>query len=189
MHITPSEAAQALQEIENSKQAMRRAIRSHRGHLYLWIWGAAWVAMASLGWSGYAPLHPWSFCWISAAGVLISLAAGFLQSRVLRTTFDRRFLGVCGALLAFSYLVWPAILYAAHISFEAMYAYCQLVWMQLYVVGGILFSNHLLWVGIIVTALVLGGLLLAPALYWPACVLAGLTLVASGAFIKSSWKE
>jgi hypothetical protein len=120
--------------------------------------------------------------------VLVTIAAFVLQGRVLRATFDRRFLGVCGALLVFSYVVWPLLLHSGRISFEAMYAYSQLVWIQLYIVGGILFSNHLLWVGLIVTVLLLGGLLLVPVLYWPACVLSGLTLVASGVFIKSSWR-
>ncbi|HEY1848205.1 MAG TPA: hypothetical protein VGG37_03310 [Opitutaceae bacterium] len=188
MNITPDEAAQALLQIENSKQAMRLAIRSHRGHVYLWIWGAAWILMSAMGWSGYAQSHPWSFCWVSAFGVLVTIAAFVLQGRVLRATFDRRFLGVCGALLVFSYVVWPLLLHSGRISFEAMYAYSQLVWIQLYIVGGILFSNHLLWVGLIVTVLLLGGLLLVPVLYWPACVLSGLTLVASGVFIKSSWR-
>lgn len=188
MNISPAEAAEALQEVENSKRAMREMIRSHRGHVFLIIWGLVWVVMAFEGWSGYAPRHPWAYCWISGAGVVASLIVRRRQSRFVRSTFDGRFLGVCGALLAFSVLVWPKLLHASRLSFEEMYAYSVLIWMQLYVVGGILFSRHLLVAGIIVTALVLSGLYLVPALFWPACVLSGLTLIGGGLLIKRTWK-
>jgi hypothetical protein len=60
--------------------------------------------------------------------------------------------------------------------------------MQLYVVSGIWFDNYLLWVGIIITALTVATILFLPALFWASTALCGATLVASGFYVRSSWR-
>jgi hypothetical protein len=48
MNNAQEDAPRALQDIEASRLAMRSAIRAHRGHLLLWLWGLVWIAMSAL---------------------------------------------------------------------------------------------------------------------------------------------
>ncbi|HEY1792493.1 MAG TPA: hypothetical protein VGG34_06215 [Opitutaceae bacterium] len=192
MNITPAEAAQALSEIEASRVAMRRAIRSTAGHVYLWIWGTIWMLIAALGCANLVQAHPNvvinSICGL---GIVASVAFGAVQARRMRCQFDMRFLGVCGMLLLFSYIVWPSVIGFGPLthSLERSYAYSCLIFMQLYIVAGILFDNILLWVGLVITALLLAGLLLLPALFWPACLASGAVLVATGFHARRRWSH
>src|SRR5476649_438103 len=106
MDISSDEATQALEAIENSKMAMRRAIMNSRGPAYLWIWGVAWMAEAIVRMMAY-PRFWVTILWISAAGLVASIVVGIAQSGKFRSRLDRRFLAVCGTLLVFGYGVWP----------------------------------------------------------------------------------
>ena len=151
MQISPEEAAKALQEIEASRAAMRRAILTHRGYLYLWIWGCAWVAMSLLNWAYDYRAGPADWL-IVGGGVLASLGIGLFQGTRIRSRIDRRFAAVCTTLLVFGYLVWPvffgvpghgslAALWGGFHSYKAAYGYFTVVWMQLYIIGGIWFDG------------------------------------------------
>ncbi len=186
MIVSVEEAARALQEIAASRAAMRSAVRSHRGHLYLWLWGCAWIAMSALNWI-YERRAMDAMIWISGAGIVATFAIAFVQGRQIRTRIDRRFVGVCLTLLAFGYLVWPAI-FGGFQHYKAAFAYFSVLWMQLYMVAGIWFDNYFLWIGIAVTTLVLGGLLLAPALFWALTLLCGAVLLGSGFYVRYFWR-
>jgi hypothetical protein len=186
MNISQDEAVKALQEIEASRAAMRSAIRSHRGHLYLWLWGCAWIAMSVLNWM-YERRALAAMYWISGVGMLVTFAIGYFQGRQIRTRIDRRFVGVCITLLAFGYLVWPAFFGGFH-AYKAAYAYCTVLWMQLYVVAGIWFDNYLLWIGITVTVLVLATFLLVPSLFWALTLLCGVVLLGTGFYVRFLWR-
>lgn len=73
--ISPADAEQALHSVEASRRAMRQAIRAHRGHLFLWLWGAIWIGMALavhfMGANGARALPFFAF-----AGVAASFAIG-----------------------------------------------------------------------------------------------------------------
>jgi hypothetical protein len=191
MNISPDEAATALQEIEASRAAMRRAIRTHRGHLYLWLWGYIWIAMSVLNWRyEEGALH--AIWWLSGAGTLATLAIGFVQGRQIRSRIDRRFLGVCGILLAFGYLVWPFLLGDLHSygfrSYKGAYSYFTVIWMQVYMVAGVWFDNFWFWIGLGVTVLVVATLVFAPALFWAVTLLFGVVLAGTGYCIRYWWR-
>ena len=186
MNVTPEEAAQALQNIENSRSAMRKAVRAHRGHLFLWLWGGIWAVMAILNW-----IDPYRFAvvnnWLSALGGVASFAIGFLQGRQIRSPIDRRFVAVCITVLVFGYALFPLVGHGVH-GYAQGYAISILTWMQVYIIGGIWFDNYWLWIGIIVTALILAGFLLLPALFWGFVLLAALTLIGSGVYVRLYWR-
>ncbi len=186
MNISPEEATQALRDIEASRVAMRSAFRSHRGHLYLWLWGSIWVAVSLLCWNG-TPLGWRISGWLSLAGVAASFVIGTLQGRQVRSRIDKRFIAVCIAILVFGYVALPIALGPPH-SYKAAYALGMLVWMQIYVVGGIWFDNYLLWVGIAVTVLVLASLLFLPGAFWACTLLAALVLVGTGSYVRYFWR-
>ena len=74
--LTPEQAAAALADVEQARLAMRRAIRDHRGHYHLWIWGGTWVAMPLTAHFGgdHAARY---FLWICAVGAVLSIITGF----------------------------------------------------------------------------------------------------------------
>lgn len=198
MNISPEEAAKALQEIEASRSAMRLAIRAHRGHLYLWLWGCVWIAMSVLNWlyDYKAGLANWL---IVGAGLLVTLGIGLFQGARIRSRIDMRFAAVCTVLLTFGYLVWPvffglrgygalAAFWGGFHSYKAAFGYFTVLWMQVYVVGGIWFDNILLWIGLVVTALVLATFLFIPALFWALTILCGAVLLGSGFYVRYIWR-
>ena len=186
MNISPVEAEKALKEIEASRVAMRSVIRSHRGHLYLWLWGCVWIAMSLLNWAEGA--RYWAAnIWILVAGLAATFVIGYVQAKQIRTRIDKRFVAVCATLLVFGYGVWPIFTGGFH-SEKAAFGYGTLLWMQLYVVAGIWFDNYLLWVGIVATALIVAGFLLLPAFFWGLTLLAGLTLFGSGFYVRHFWR-
>src|SRR5579871_5496428 len=164
MQISPEEAAAALRDIESSRAAMRRAVRDHRGHIYLWIWGTVWVCLSLLE-AFRVPHLPACTNAVAIAGLVVTVVFVIVQRRQVRTTFDKRFLGVCGALLGFGYLVWPTLLGQPR-SFQAGFGYSILIWMQVYLVAGIWFDNYWLWIGIVMTVVILAAFLLFPAYFW-----------------------
>jgi hypothetical protein len=186
MNISPEEAEKALLEIEASRVAMRGAIRSHRGHLFLWLWGFVWMAMSALYWiDGHRFL--WEIVAFAAAGIVGSFVIGIVQDRQIRSRFDRRFAAVCATLLVFGYGVWP-VLFGGFASHKAAFGYFSLLWMQLYIVAGIWFDIYLLWVGLAVTALIVAGFLLAPGFFWAFTLLCGAVLVGSGFYVRYFWR-
>jgi hypothetical protein len=184
INITPEDAAQALSEIEASRAAFRAAIRARNGHHQLWLWGGVWVVMGLTAqiWGNAAVRWFWLFCvppWI------LSLWMGRAQKSVLRAPIDRRFLGVLAALVGFGIFVWPSVLRLSLEDGKAMWAYCALICMQAYIVGGLWFDNCLLWVGLIATALILAGFLWFAPIFWIwAAVFGGGTLILSGFYIR-----
>jgi hypothetical protein len=186
MNISQEDAETALKEIEGSRLAMRRAIRSHRGHLHLWLWGFIWIAMSALFWLDARRFQAVTL-WICVAGVVGSFAIGILQNRQIRSPIDRRFAAVCAVLLLFGYAVWP-VFFGGMASYKAAFGYCTLLWMQLYIVAGIWFDTYLLWVGLTVTALILAGFLLVPGIFWLLTILCGAVLVGSGSYVRYFWR-
>jgi hypothetical protein len=187
MQLTTAEAQAALREIEASRLAFRRAIRANRGYQYLWLWGVIWIGLA-LG-AIYAPRHEGLIAPVlSGAGTLASFALGWRKSRQVRSPVDRRFLGALGVVLIFGLFVWPTLLGGFHDA-RALCAYACLLPMQCYIMAGIWFDNHLLWVGLLVSALLLVGFFwFLPIFYWWVAVFGGGTLIGSGFYVRHSWR-
>ena len=125
---------------------------------------------------------------ICAVGGLLSMVAGFTQSRRIRLPVNARFLGVLAALLGFAAL-FPFVL-GAQPTVRAVYAYVCLVAMQAYVVAGLWTDTYLLWAGLLVTVLVLAGVVLFPAIFWIwMAVCGGGTLIATGFYVRHGWRS
>jgi hypothetical protein len=186
VNISKEEAEQALRDIEASRLAMRDVIRSHRGHLFLWLWGAIWIAIPVL-----FILNPERYLaaanWLTVLGAVGSFAIGWGQGRQIRAKVDKRFVATCITLLVFGYGVWPIFLGSPH-SYKAAYGYGLLLWMQIYMVAGIWFRNYWLWIGAGVTALLLVGFLFFPAQFWWFSLAGGATLVATGFYVRFVWR-
>ncbi len=180
--ISHEEAARALQAIELSRTAMRSAVRAHRGHAYLWLWGVIWTAMGLLAQTQGLVGIRW-FPWLSLGGVIVSVLIGMRQSATIRLPIDRRFIGVLSASLVFG-LGWILVL-GGPASAKHMFAYIGLVVAQAYVIAGLWFDTYLLWLGLAVAVAILLGLFVFPAVFWIwIAVFGGGTLIASGFYVR-----
>jgi hypothetical protein len=186
LQLSPEEAARALAAIQNSRNAMRAAIRAHRGHYHLWLWGVIWIGMAMLAeFRGLAGVH--LMPWLCAAGITGSMVLGFVQGSQIRMPVDKRFLGVLAAVILFSAL-WPLVL-RAPVNDQAIFAYSGLVAMLCYVIAGLWFDTYLLWLGLVMTAFILVGLFCFAAIFWWwIAIFGGGTLIVSGFYIRYFWR-
>lgn len=184
--LSSRDAAAALAEIETARTAMRRVIRAHRGHYHLWIWGVIWIAMPLTAlFGGDDAAH--YFGWICLPGIIASIAVGIAQSRQIKGPVNPRFLGVIAALVLFAVL-FPFVLHA-RADARSLYTYLCLVSMQGYVIAGLWTDSYLLWLGLIVTALILVGFFLLPGVFWlwmAAC--GGGSLVLTGFYVRHFWR-
>jgi hypothetical protein len=84
------------------------------------------------------------------------------QIRSRSTSVHRRL----RTLLAFGYGVWP-VLFGGYHSYGRPTPTSTLLWMQLYIVGGIWFDNYWFWIGLAVAVRHPRRILLfAPAFFW-----------------------
>jgi hypothetical protein len=184
--LSPQQAAAMLAEVESSRAAMRRAIRDHRGHYHLWIWGAAWIAMPLTAYfSGdYATRYFPGICVV--AGVL-SAITGFTQKQQIRRPTNGRLIAVMVSVWCFAAL-FPFVL-RVPADARAIYAYCCLVAMQTYVIAGLWTDTYLLWLGLAVTVLILAGVFLFPAIFWLwMAIFGGGSLVLTGFYVRHFWR-
>lgn len=185
--LSPQEAGALLADVEATRAAMRRVIREHRGHYHLWIWGAAWIAMplaAHFGGDNAVRFFPW----ICVGGALLSFLTGFTQSRQIRRPTDGRFVAVMVTIWCFGAL-FPLVLHAPLDNPRHMYAFCCLIAMQTYVIAGLWADTYLLWLGLLVTALVLAGVFLFPGIFWLwMAIFCGGALVLTGFYVRHFWR-
>jgi hypothetical protein len=184
--LSHTQAAQMLDSINQSRTAMRTAIRAYCGHWYLWLWGLIWLGMALLGQLLGNRAMPFmnGLCLI---GLASSFLIGFIQSGQIRAPLDRRFLATLGALILFGYFVWPIVLGSPHRSdaFIRVFAYYALVPMQVYVIAGIWFDNYLLWIGALISLSILLGLFFFSTIFWIwFAAFAAIPLLLSGFYVR-----
>lgn len=186
MQLNPQEAAAALAQVEDAQATMRRVVRAHRGHYHLWIWGVSWIVMP-LGAQFYGDTAVRWFGLICIPCGIASAIVGGTQNRQLRSPVNHRFLCALAALVAFA-VAFPFVLHATTEP-KSLYAYSCLVVMQGYVVAGLWTDTYLLWVGILVSALVLVGVFLLPGFFWIwMAVFGGGTLIATGFYVRHFWR-
>jgi hypothetical protein len=187
MDVSKAEAAAALAAVREAQSAARAAFRAHHGHFHFWIWGLIWIAMAIAAQTrGEAGVR--LFPWFSAAGMLLSITTGFLQSGQVRQPLDRRFLGAMAALVGFAAIL-PCVFGLQHVSAERVFAYTALVVAECYVVAGLWFDTYLTWTGVLLAALILAGLFFFSGIFWFwIAVCCGGTLVGTGLYVRFLWR-
>jgi hypothetical protein len=186
MQLSSEEAARALAAIRASREVMRSAVRAHRGHYHLWLWGVIWIAMALLAeFRGLAGIR--LFPWLCAAGIAGSGILGFIQSSQVRAPVDRRFLAVLAVVVLFASL-GPLVLHASPDD-KALFAYIGLVAMLCYMIAGIWFDLYLLWLGLVIAVLILVGLFVFSAFFWWwIAIFGGGTMILTGCYIRYFWR-
>ena len=187
--LTRDEAAQALRQIDESCEAMRRVVRQHRGHLHLWLWGSIWTAVAlSVHFFGERATR-W-IPWFILPGIAASIAIGIYQARQIKTPFDQRFLRALACLIVFG-LLSPVVTGAsmAPVNHARAFAFFALLAMQVYVLAGIWFDNYLLVIGVAVSALILIGLFVFPQTFWLwFAIFCGGPVLLSGFVVRFAWR-
>jgi hypothetical protein len=124
------------------------------------------------------------FPWLCLGGGLASFVIGRVQAAQVRVPVDRRFLGVLFAVVGFA-LLWPALLIRRAPTNELGFVYMGLVVMQAYIIAGIWFDTYLLWLGLLVTVLLLvGWWFVAPWFWLWIAVCCGGTLIGSGFYVR-----
>ena len=186
MQLSSEEAARALAAIQTSREAMRSAVRAHRGHYHLWLWGVIWIALALLAeFRGQGGVH--LFPWLCAAGIVGSGILGIIQSSQVRAPVDRRFLAVLAAVALFAFLA-PLVLHASPDD-KAVFAYVGLVAMVCYIIAGIWFDLYLVWLGLVIAVLILVGLFVFSTFFWWwIAVFGGGTMILTGGYIRYFWR-
>ena len=186
MHLSPHDAAAALADIENARAAMRRAIREQRGHAHFWIWGATWVLMplsAQLFGDDFAR----NFWWFTVPAAILSARVAATQATRVRIPGDRQYFAMLAALIVFGgvFLIVLRVLP----DMKTLYAYICLLVMQSYVIGGIWADTYLMWVGLIISALIIVGLLWFTSFFWIwMAVFGGGALIATGYYVRDYWR-
>jgi hypothetical protein len=186
MNLSPQEAAAALAEVDQARTAMRRAIRDHRGHYYLWIWGATWIAMPLTA-HFFGDVAVRYFAWLCLPGAVASVAVGLRQRGQIVNPALPRLFGAYAAVLVFA-AIFPFVLQGRPEA-RTYYAYACLACMQGYVIIGLWTDRCLLWLGLFVTAMILVGFFLLPGVFWlwmAACT--GAPLVLTGFYIRHRWR-
>ena len=91
------------------------------------------------------------------------------------------------AVILFSAL-WPLVL-RAPVNDQAIFAYIGLVAMLCYIIAGIWFDTYLVWLGLVMTALILVGLFLFSSIFWWwIAIFGGGTLIVTGFYIRYFWR-
>lgn len=186
MQLSPQEAAAALADVEGARVAMRQAIRAHRGHYHLWIWGVVWTAMPLLAHFMGDRGARYFFLFI-IGGTILSMLAGRSQAQRVRLPVNLRFIGVLASLVVFA-TIFPFVLHARG-DVKSMYAYSCLITMQAYVIAGLWTDSYLLWLGLAITALILVGFFVFPGIFWLwMAVFGGGSLIGTGFYIRHFWR-
>ena len=188
--VSPDEARQALNLVENTTRQMRRALAYGGMPYFLIIWGLVWMlgfgASHFLGADSAQAGMVWMV--LDILGAIASFGVGAYLGRRVRSPQ--------GASIALFWLAW--MLYAALIVYFArpqngnqVSLLISLFAMMGYVSSGLLYrSRFLVALGLVVTAFIVIGYLAFPAFFnlWMA-VLGGGSLIAAGVYILRAWRE
>ena len=196
---SPAEARAALAEVDQVLVQTRHAIRQGVSAPLLILWGCIWMAADTT-----TQFYPQAMNWLWAVFDLVGIAGcvGIFRChrQRMKSSGGWRY-GVFWGILFFYAILWMNLLVSVDwpktsqdwIAFEPMYrrmtAYMHTVPMFAYVVGGLWLDTFFVWLGAIVTVLIVLGLCFVQEYFylWLA-VTGGGALVVSGVFIKKFWK-
>ncbi len=188
--ITPEEAREALQLVEETTRHMRRTLAYGGAPYFMLVWGVVWL----LGFGASYFLGPQSSAvkWVWA----ILDVLGFLATLVIGATMGRKVRSPMGRRLGLAWLTWIVygylIVYFAHPqSGDQLSLLISLLVMMGYLTTALFYASRFLaGVALSITALILLGYLVFPAIFnlWMA-VWGGGSLIAAGIYILRAWRE
>jgi len=194
-----AEARAALAEVDHIIGQTRVALAQGPSAPLLILWGCIWLA-ADLTTQFYPVAMQWLWWVLDAVGILGSCWVGARYGAKIKRPGAWRY-GVFWLVL-FSYsALWLCLLLPIQWPqtdqqwehFEPIYrritAYAHTIPMFAYVVGGMWLGRFFVWLGLLVTALIVVGLWLVPNYYylWLA-ISGGGSLIVAGVFIQKFWK-
>jgi len=197
----PEEARAALAEVDRVLTQTRLAIAQGPSAPLLILWGVIWM-IADLTTQFYPPAMQWLWLLLDLVGIFGSWwLATRHRVQVKRPSGWGWRIGAFWGILFFYSSLWLWLLVPGHWpqtaqqwnDFWPMYkrisAYGHTIPMFAYVVGGLWLGRFFVWLGLLVTALVLIGFCYVPDYFflWLAATGGG-SLVISGVFIRKFWK-
>jgi hypothetical protein len=197
---TRDEAAASLAEVDRVVAQTRHAIRQGISAPLLILWGCIWIVADVT-----TQFHPegagWTWLLLDVIGILGWWLIFKFSGSHVRSPRGWRY-GVFWGVLFFYASLWMNLLApVTHwpqtaqqwIAFWPMYrrmaAYMHTIPMFAYVIGGLWIDRFFIWLGAVVTALIVFGLFYVDQYFflWLAATGGG-SLVLAGVFIKKCWK-
>jgi len=187
--LTPEEAREALELVEQATRQMRRALAYGGAPYFMLIWGVVWLLGfgATHFLQGQTTLIGWIWAVLDTLGFLATFAVGATLGSKIRSPL--------GARVGLAWLVWIVygflVVYFAHPqSQEQTSLLISLMVMMGYLTTAILYASPFLAaLGVAMTVLIIVGYLAFFALFnlWMA-LLGGGTLIAGGLYILRAWR-
>jgi hypothetical protein len=196
---TPDEARASLAEVDHVLAQTRHAIRQGVSAPLLILWGCIWM-VADTTTQFYPQAMSWLWSVLDLVGILGWVWIFRCQRHRVKSSRGWRY-GAFWGILFFYAVLWMNLLVPVDwpktnqewIAFEPMFrrltTYMHTVPMFAYVIGGLWLDPFFIWLGAVVTALIVFGFCFVQEYFylWLA-VTGGGALVVSGVFIKKFWK-
>jgi len=196
---TPDEARAALAQVDQVLAQTRHAIRQGISAPLLMLWGCIWIVADVTTQFDHQAMN-WLWSVLDLVGIVGWVWIFRSHRHRVKSSRGWRY-GAFWGILFFYAILWMNLLVPADwpktnqewIAFEPefrrMTAYMHTVPMFAYVVGGLWLDPFFIWLGAVVTALiVIGFCFVHEYFYLWLAVSGGGALVVSGVFIKKFWK-
>lgn len=197
--VSRAEALAALADVDTVIAQTRTAIAHGAAGPILILWGCIWAAADAT-----IQFYPPAMQWIWFALDIFGVAATFwlVGRRRVQVKQSGRWRYMAFWLVLFFYaFLWMFLLLGKDLgktdgtwvevepTYRKMASYWHTVPMFAYVIIGMWLGRFLIWIGVVVTMLVIAGLWVAPHYYylWLAVTCGG-ALALSGVFINKFWK-
>ncbi len=194
-----AEARAALAEVDRIIDQTRRALAQGPSAALLILWGCIWLA-ADVTTQFYPAAMQWLWWVLDGVGILGSWWIGACHGAKIKSPGAWRY-GVFWLVLFAYAALWVCLLLPVNWPqtdlqwehFEPVYrritAYIHTIPMFAYVVGGLWLGRFFVWLGLLVTALIVVGLWFVPHYYYLWLGIAGGgSLIVAGVFIRKFWK-
>ena len=189
MDLTPLEAQQALEAIQNIANKTRKVIANSGAYAFLIIWGFVWLIGFSANQFLVGPSVGYAWMVLDIVGALLSVYFGIRLNRKIRSDSNIKAGRRIGYfwLLLFAYCLL-LLLVVSPLDMKKGAMVIVLFVMIGWIAMGLLMSAASIWWALVITALALFGYFLLPSYFylWMA-VLGGGGMIALGIYIRSRW--
>lgn len=205
MDISKEQAEGSLGQVQAVTVQTRKKIAADSTSPFLILWGAIWFAASLVSYFSHIfefkdyclqlterisiGINAAGMCWIVLVtiGMVVSWIVGVGKSPT-KSPDNKRWL-LCWLILCVYGIIWVAILQPRN-DYQIGAFFASLA-MFIYVVMGLWADRLLLWLGVVVTLLIVSGFFLfylQPAFWLWLAVLGGGTLGGTGLYIRKAWR-